>query len=111
VDGVIGVAVQGNVTRTIGAIPIVNYLVLGKDKSLVSLWFRLEGPWDEARTTLIPVKSLALGPAGMVTEGLPRFVERGIDALSALLGRSEDDVEPPNASSPSVGDAPEGFAQ
>jgi len=89
VQSVVVVALRGNVSRTIGAIPLVGYLMLGRDKSLVSLWFHLKGPWETARATLIPVKSLAVGPAGIVTEGLPKFIERGIDALAELLGRDE----------------------
>lgn len=104
VQSVIGIALRGNVSRTIGAIPVVGYLMLGRDKSLVSLWFHLDGPWETARASLIPVKSLAVGPAGMMTEGMPKFVERGIDALSNLLGR--DDVDLPEAASPAPLAAP-----
>lgn len=90
VQSVIGIALRGNVSRTIGAIPLVGYLVLGRDKSLVSLWFHLDGPWRSARATPIPIKSLAVGPAGIVTEGMPKLFERGIDALADLLGRDDD---------------------
>ena len=50
------------VDRMIGTLPVVGNCVLGDDQSLVSLYFHLDGPWEDPRVR--PVTPEAVQAAG-----------------------------------------------
>ena len=60
-------------------------LLLGEDQSLVSAYFTLSGPWQQPEARLIPMKSIASGPAIFVLEGLPAFVKGSLARIQAVL--------------------------
>jgi hypothetical protein len=66
---------------------LVGYLMLGREQRLLPLGFHLEFPGTSERARLLPLRSRALGPAGIVAEGVPTLIERGLETLSSLLGR------------------------
>ncbi len=72
--------------RAVGTIPVVSLLLLGPDQNLLAAYFELSGPWGEPRSRLVPLKSLATGPASLVMEGVPSIVQRGLRALGAVVG-------------------------
>ncbi len=66
-------------------IPIVNFLLLGKNDNLLAAHYELEGTWQEPDARLLPLRSLASGPASLVFERLPSLMKRSIKALGGLM--------------------------
>jgi len=52
-DMTVALLLLQTVDRMIERLPILRDLVLGKDRSLVAIYFRLEGPWEEPRARLV----------------------------------------------------------
>lgn len=75
-------------------IPIVNFLLLGKDDSLMAAHYEMEGTWQEPKATLVPLRSLASGPASLVFERVPSLVKRGLEALNGLMDPSPPEAYP-----------------
>lgn len=89
--GVVALFFKGNVSRTIGKIPLVRDIVLGKDRAFVSLWFHLDGPWRDPQVRLIPTKTLSSGPTNLIFDGVPSFVRGGVEAIGRVADRWRDD--------------------
>jgi hypothetical protein len=71
------------IDNVIGRIPVLN-LLLGPNENLLAAYFNLTGPWAEPEATLVPLRSLASGPASLVVEGVPFWVRRGLQAIGAI---------------------------
>ena len=71
------------IDNVIGRIPVLN-LLLGPNENLLAAYFDLTGPWAEPEATLVPLRSLASGPASLVVEGVPFWVRRGLQAIGAI---------------------------
>jgi hypothetical protein len=80
-------------------IPLVNLLLLGSNENLVAAHFELKGPWSDPTAQLLPLRSLATGPASLVLETLPGLLLRGLQEFDALLSREPEAkrAEPPTA--------------
>jgi len=61
VDLVIGVQPLQTVDKVVSRIPIVGWILTGKDRSLISTYFEAKGPIMDPKVTAVPVKSLAKG--------------------------------------------------
>jgi len=72
-------------------------VILGKNNNLVGAYFSLTGRWSQPEAGLIPIRSIATGPAGFLTEGLPGFVMGGIKRIQSVLLPSEGAALPPDA--------------
>jgi hypothetical protein len=100
IEAVIGIFYFRTLDRVIGVFPILNRMLLGPDDNLLSTYFAVSGPWGDPDARLIPVKSIASGPASFVLEGLPAFVRGGLSAIERVLtpkepaGRAGGDVSP-----------------
>jgi uncharacterized protein involved in outer membrane biogenesis len=57
----IGVQPLQTVDKVVSRIPIVGWILTGKDHSLVTTYFEAKGPIEDPRVTAVPVKSLAKG--------------------------------------------------
>ncbi|MBW1687707.1 MAG: AsmA-like C-terminal region-containing protein [Deltaproteobacteria bacterium] len=55
-------------------IPLLNLLLLGSNENLVAAHFELEGPWSDPKARLIPLRSLATGPASLIFDTLPKLL-------------------------------------
>jgi hypothetical protein len=84
-EAVMGVFLFPTLDSVIGRVPLLNRVLLGPDENLVNAYFALTGPWREPDARLVPMKSLASGPASFVFEGLPAFVRGGIRRIQAVL--------------------------
>ena len=82
---VAGLFLFRGIDKVIGSVPILSTLLLGSDENLVPAYFSLEGPWEDPRARLIPIKTFFAGPASIVVEGLPLFVRGGLDRLGRLF--------------------------
>jgi uncharacterized protein YhdP len=60
-DLTVGVKPLQTVDKVISHIPIVGWILTGKNKSLVTAYFEAKGTWDNPHVSAIPVKSLAKG--------------------------------------------------
>ena len=87
----VGVLFFRRLDSVIQRLPILSQVLLGPDENLVNAYFALEGPWDGPEARLVPMKTLAAGPASFVLEGLPSLVRGGFSRLRAVL----PDVVPP----------------
>ncbi len=98
-EGVAALFFKGNISRTIGKIPLVRDIVLGSDRAFVSLWFQVDGPWRDPRVRLIPTRTLNTGPTNLIFDGLPAFVRGGAEAIGRVAQRWRDDSPPPASES------------
>ena len=57
----IGVQPLQTVDKVVSRIPIVGWILTGKDRSLITTYFEAKGPIEDPRVTAVPVKSLAKG--------------------------------------------------
>jgi uncharacterized protein YhdP len=73
----------------IGTVPVVGDWILGKDRNLVALYFRLEGPWASPDGSYVPPQTLRT--AGGWTE---RIIVGGIRRLRDLLLPGGEKTEP-----------------
>ncbi|MGI9591566.1 MAG: AsmA-like C-terminal domain-containing protein, partial [Myxococcota bacterium] len=73
------------VDSIIQKIPIVNFLLLGKNENLMAAHYELQGTWQEPDARLVPLRTLATGPASLVFETVPSLVKRGLEALDGLI--------------------------
>jgi hypothetical protein len=104
VNAVVGVFFFKTLDTVIGAVPLVNRILLGDDENLMAAYFAVSGPWKEPSARILPATLLTSGPVGIVTEGLPGFVRSGIGSLRRLLGGGNDD-EPARDAKPGMSDS------
>jgi hypothetical protein len=94
VDAQVALFLFRQIDRILGKIPIVNLLLLGTNENLVAAHFKLTGPWEEPRATVVPLKALASGPASILEQGptsivlqtIPMFMMKGVEAIESMLG-------------------------
>lgn len=80
VDGTMVVQALTAADQVINDIPVVRDLVLGKGKSLIPLWFRLQGPWNDPKARPEPVRSLET-PVLRIFHGLIDLPQELIDKI------------------------------
>lgn len=61
IDLTIGVQPLQTVDKVVNRIPIVGWILTGKDKSVISSYFEAKGSWNNPQVSAIPVKSIAKG--------------------------------------------------
>jgi hypothetical protein len=57
----IGVQPLQTIDKVVSHIPIVGWILTGKDKTLITTYFEAKGPANDPKVTAIPVKSMAKG--------------------------------------------------
>lgn len=70
-DLMVGVQPLQTIDKVISSIPILGYILTGKEKSLISAYFEVKGDWDDPEVKPIPLKSLGRGILGIFR----RFLE------------------------------------
>ena len=86
VEGHVVLFLFRQIDNVIGKIPVLNLLLLGTNENLLAAYFDLTGPWANPDATLVPLRSLATGPATLVLEGVPFLVRKGLQAIGAVEG-------------------------
>jgi hypothetical protein len=84
-EAVLGLFFFPTLDSLIDRVPVLNRVILGRDKNLMGAYFAMTGTWSEPKAQLIPVKLLSEGPAHFVLEA-PGFVWSGLKRLESLLG-------------------------
>ncbi len=69
-------------------LPILRDLVLGKDRSLVAIYFRLKGPWADPRARLVTP-----GAIQAPTDWAARMIGSGVGKLIDLFSIGESRAE------------------
>ncbi|HKJ25623.1 MAG TPA: AsmA-like C-terminal region-containing protein, partial [Myxococcota bacterium] len=96
VEAVVGIFFFKALDRVIGVVPVLSGLILGDDDNLVGAYVQLTGPWESPDAGLVPLKTVASGPASIAIEGVPRFVKRAISAIQSAFSRPEVSAPPPS---------------
>jgi hypothetical protein len=95
-DFVVALLFLQTLDSVIGSLPIVRNVVLGKDRNLLALYFRLSGPRDDLRVTPLPPERLR-DIVGFASGA----VMKGVRTLGRLIpGTGGDDEETEAPSSP-----------
>jgi hypothetical protein len=104
----IGIYPLPTLDQIVGAIPIVNVLLLGEDRALAGFYFTVTGVWTKPKVEPLLVKSVASGPASLVLEGVPNFVFGSLKAIGEILSPPAARKEEKEAPAAPVAPAPEG---
>jgi hypothetical protein len=110
-EAAIGMYPLPTIDAIVGAIPIVNVILLGEDRALAGFYFAVTGVWTKPKVEPLLVKSVASGPASLVLEGVPNFVFGSLKAIGDVLAptvapAAKPEEAPPAATAP-VAPAPE----
>lgn len=60
-DLTVGVQPLQTVDKVVSRIPIVGWILTGRERGLITAYFEAKGKWDDPAVTAIPVKSMAKG--------------------------------------------------
>lgn len=85
VDAVIGLFLFPGLDSLVDRLPLLNRVLLGPDGNLVGAYLAMEGPFGEPRARVIPIRSIATGPASLVFERIPGLLFGGLRALRGAL--------------------------
>jgi uncharacterized protein involved in outer membrane biogenesis len=75
------------VDKIINRIPIVGWLLTGKDKDLVTAYFEAKGNWANPKVSAIPVKSLGRGILNIFIRAFQLPVKLFTDTGEVILGQ------------------------
>lgn len=94
-EGVLGLFFFPGLDSLIDRVPILNRVILGRNGNFVGAYFTVTGGWGAPEARLIPIQTIATGPAGFLTEGIPGFVLGGIRRIQSVILPSEEPAAPP----------------
>ena len=75
------------VDKIVNRIPIVGWLLTGKDKNLVTAYFEAKGKWSDPQVSAIPVKSMGKGILNIFIRAFELPVKLFTDTGEVILGR------------------------
>lgn len=85
-DLAIGVQPLQTVDKIVNRIPVVGWLLTGKDKSVLTAYFEAKGKWSDPKVTAIPVKSMAKGAFNVFRRVFELPVRLFTDTGEVILG-------------------------
>lgn len=86
-DAAVGAQPLQTVDKLVGVIPIVGWILTGKDRSLVTVVFEVKGPWAEPEVRPIPVRTLTKGVLDILVRTLKLPAKLFTDTGEVILGR------------------------
>jgi hypothetical protein len=86
-DLVIGVQPLQSVDKVVSRIPIVGWILTGKDHSLITTYFEAKGRIEDPQVTAVPVKSLAKGVLNIFKRVFELPVRLVTDTGEVITGR------------------------
>ncbi|MEI6305181.1 MAG: AsmA-like C-terminal domain-containing protein, partial [Deltaproteobacteria bacterium] len=86
-DLTIGVQPLQTVDKIVNRIPVVGWLLTGKNRALVSAYFEAKGKWSDPVVTAIPVKSMAKGVLNIFRRVLELPLTLFTDTGEVILGK------------------------
>jgi uncharacterized protein YhdP len=75
------------VDKIVNRIPIVGWLLTGKDKDLLTAYFEAKGKWSDPKVSAIPVKSLGKGIMNVFIRAFQLPVKLFTDTGEVILGQ------------------------
>lgn len=86
-DFTIGVQPLQTVDKIVNRIPVVGWLLTGKDKAVVTAYFEAKGKWSDPKVTAIPVKAMTKGALGIFRRVFELPVRLFTDTGEVILGQ------------------------
>lgn len=86
-DLTIGVQPLQTVDKIVNRIPVVGWLLSGKDKSVLIAYFEAKGKWSDPKVSAIPVKSMAKGALNIFRRVFELPVRLFTDTGEVILGK------------------------
>ena len=83
----LGVQPLQTVDKIINRIPIVGWLLTGKDKDLLTAYFEAKGKWSDPQVNAIPVKSIGKGILNIFIRAFELPVKLFTDTGEVILGK------------------------
>jgi hypothetical protein len=75
------------VDKIVNRIPVVGWLLTGKDKAVLTAYFEAKGKWADPKVSAIPVKSLAKGALNVFRRVFELPVRLFTDTGEVILGK------------------------
>jgi uncharacterized protein involved in outer membrane biogenesis len=85
-DFTIGVQPLQTVDKVIHRIPVVGWILTGKDKDFLTVYFEAKGKWSDPKVTAIPAKSMGMGVLNIFRRVFELPVRLFTDTGEVLLG-------------------------
>ncbi len=86
-DLTVGVQPLQTGDKIVNRIPVVGWLLSGKDKGILTAYFEAKGKWSDPKVTAIPVKSLAKGVLNVFRRVFELPVRLFTDTGEVILGK------------------------
>jgi len=86
-DLTLGVQPLQTVDKIVNRIPIVGWLLTGKDKDLLTAYFEAKGKWSDPQVSAIPVKSIGKGILHIFIRAFQLPVKLFTDTGEVILGQ------------------------
>ena len=86
-DFTIGVQPLQTVDKIINRIPVVGWILTGKDKNFLTAYFEAKGTWSDPRVSAIPAKSMAKGVLNIFRRIFELPVRLFTDTGEVILGK------------------------
>lgn len=83
----IGVQPLQTVDKIVNRIPVVGWLLTGKDKDFLTVFFEAKGKWSDPQVTAIPAKSMAKGVLNVFRRVFELPVRLFTDTGEVILGK------------------------
>jgi len=83
----IGVQPLQTVDKVVNRIPVVGWLLTGKDKSFLTAYFEAKGKWSDPKVSAIPAKSLAKGALNVFRRVFELPMRLFTDTGEVILGK------------------------
>jgi len=75
------------VDKVVNRIPVVGWLLTGKDKSFLTAYFEAKGKWSDPKVSAIPAKSLAKGALNVFRRVFELPMRLFTDTGEVILGK------------------------
>lgn len=86
-DLTLGVQPLQTVDKVVNRIPIVGWLLTGKDKGFLTAYFEAKGSWADPKVSAIPVKSMGMGVLNIFRRTFELPVRLFTDTGEVILGQ------------------------
>ena len=83
----VGVQPLQTVDKIVNRIPVVGWLLMGKDKDLLTAYFEAKGKWSDPQVNAIPVKSMGKGLLSIFRRVFELPVRLFTDTGEVILGK------------------------
>lgn len=84
---ILGVQPLQTVDKVVNRIPIVGWLLTGKDKDFLTAYFEANGKWSDPKVSAIPVKSMGMGMLNIFRRVFELPVRLFTDTGEVILGQ------------------------